>query len=532
MSAALERSLTRGRRLRGDLVARASSGTGYNDQGATGMASLVSLSHGQNTILGDRAGQGQMVNHNEQMRHNTGIVFSCVRAIAQRAAGQPFRVARLLDRSPAKALRPKRDCVPKHLKQVQDRMQLVDDHPILDSLERPNAAMTRWALTFVTLSALEICGKSYWWSYQGDEDAAPGGWTHMPLPPSWVRPLHENGGIFTGYMVRPGNASQEIPVPADEMTYFHYPDLSNPLGALSPLQAIARAVVANESISESQRRAFSNGIWAGYAVTVGKNVDGTGQPNGSRPRLTKSQRGQIMAQFLQAYRGVMNYDNPVILDGIIESVSKISNTPREMDFLKSYGLTKEEISQGFGVNPIIMGQVQGVNKASAAAADDHFCSSCINPKLELLSQIMTTFLAPRFAAPGERLILYYEPAHSNDPELEIEKQKTLMGFAGMTVNELREQLGMQDMPGGNIALLPSTLAPYNLEEAYDFEAEAEAADAATAATQALAAAHAANQPAGGQQGGDPAANPDAGKEGGTKTAGRFPQVGNARKSIW
>jgi hypothetical protein len=65
MSADLERSLTRGRRLRGDLVARASSGTGYNDQGATGMASLVSLSHGQNTILGDLAGQGQMVNHNE-----------------------------------------------------------------------------------------------------------------------------------------------------------------------------------------------------------------------------------------------------------------------------------------------------------------------------------------------------------------------------------------------------------------------------------------------------------------------------------
>jgi phage portal protein BeeE len=230
---------------------------------------------------------------------------------------------------------------------------------------------------------------------------------------------------------------------------------------------MARAVSANESISEAQRRAFNNSIWAGYAVTVGRNPDVNGQ-QGARPALTKEQRGQVINAILQAYRGVINYDQPIILDGLIESITKVSNTPREMDFLKSHALTKEQITQGFGVNPIIMGQVEGVNRASAAAADDIYCSNCINPKLELVSQILTAFVAPRLASGSERLVLYYEPAHAYDPDLELTRWKFLAGLAAADNNEIRTSLGLPPRPGGNVALMPPGVTPYDLETPYDF----------------------------------------------------------------
>lgn len=541
MSHALERALERGRRTRGRLIARAARAPNYNLIGQQGgaTASLLSLAHGQDTILGQIGQQGQMTNHREQERHLTGWVFACVRAIAQRIAGQPIRVARLLDRGTPKAhLTPRREYLPRHLKQQQDRMELVDDHAILDVVERPNTVMTRWALSFVTAATLETTGKSHWWTYK-DEDA-PTGWTILPLPSSWVRPIHAGDKIFSSFMVRPGNATQEIPVPGDEMAYIHYPDPSNPLGALSPLQAISREVVADEAISEATRRSFSNGIWGGYAIRMGRNLDADGKPTGPRARLSRAQRGQIMAAILQAYRGVMNFDQPVILDGLIEDITKISNSPREMEFLKSRGVTKEAISQGFGVNPIILGQVEGANRASAASADDHFCSSCINPKLELISQILTAFVAPRFAAPGERLLLYYEPAHSYDPGLEIQRQQMLLGCGGLEINELRQQIGLQPKPGGDIALMPSSMQPYNLEEEYDFEA---AQEQAQAVAEAHAAAHGAAQGASGAANGPPAGeggqDAAAGRQGGqngqggaAKSAGRFPELGNARKGIW
>jgi intein/homing endonuclease len=53
----------------------------------------------------------------------------------------------------------------------------------------------------------------------------------------------------------------------------------------------------------------------------------------------------------------------------------------------------------------------------------HNCSNCINPKLELVSQILTAFVAPRLASGSERLVLYYEPAHAYDPDLELTRWK-------------------------------------------------------------------------------------------------------------
>src|SRR5205807_2284206 len=108
---------------------------------------------------------------------------------------------------------------------------------------------------------------------------------------------------------------------------------------------------------------------------------------------------QIIMAINQAYRGVTNYGNPLILDGLIEDVKALSRTPAELDFTGSCQLTKARIMQAFGVNPIIAGEIENANRAQAAIADSLFCSATINPKLELLSQWLTKELPPRFDDP-------------------------------------------------------------------------------------------------------------------------------------
>jgi hypothetical protein len=98
----------------------------------------------------------------------------------------------------------------------------------------------------------------------------------------------------------------------------------------------------------------------------------------------------------------------------------------------------------------------------------HNCSNCINPKLELVSQILTAFVAPRLASGSERLVLYYEPAHAYDPDLELTRWKFLAGLAAADNNEIRTSLGLPPRPGGNVALMPPGVTPYDLETSYDF----------------------------------------------------------------
>ena len=130
----------------------------------------------------------------------------------------------------------------------------------------------------------------------------------------------------------------------------------------------------------------------------------------------------------------MGRDEPLVLDGMIESVQKFSNTAEEMEFLKSGVTTKARIMQTFGVNPIVVGEVAGANRASAAAADAHFCQTCVNPKITLLSQCLTEWLGPMF---GDGLKSLIEPAVSDDSDTKLQWATLLAMNGAISAPELR-----------------------------------------------------------------------------------------------
>lgn len=107
----------------------------------------------------------------------------------------------------------------------------------------------------------------------------------------------------------------------------------------------------------------------------------------------------------------------MILDGLIEDVKTLSNTPIEMDYLKSGAFTKERIMQGFGVNAIIAGQIEGSNRASSDAADRHFVDYTVNPKIELVSQTLTGWL--RYVYNDPSLTVWIEKCVSQDADTSL-----------------------------------------------------------------------------------------------------------------
>jgi phage portal protein BeeE len=373
----------------------------------------------------------------EQLRHFTGWVYASVRPIAQKIAGQPIRVGRA-------------SAGPKRVKQAAHggnplasrgfSVGALDDHPVLQLLADPNDLMVAWSLVYSTVASLELTGCSLWWLPELD-----GRRQVFPIPTSWIQAT-EGTTRFERWLIRPpSHAAEPLPIDAAEACYFSYPNPADPHGTWSPLQAAGAAVDADESITASQRSMFSRGIHPSHAVIVGKN-DATGR----RPELTGAQQRQIIRAIRERYGSVYHHGEPIILDGLIEDIKRLSNTPEEMDWLNSGKATKGRITQGFGTNPIIMGELEGANRASALAAEIHFADFTVNPKIELISQCLTEWLGPMFAADGERLAIWIEPVVPRDADMELRRYQVLGQFGAVTVNELRAWAGLPEVDFGGV----------------------------------------------------------------------------------
>jgi len=351
----------------------------------------------------------------EQLKHFRGWVYSSIRPIAQRIAGQPIHVGRLGSERRLGT------------KSAGNHPEPLDSHEILDLLADPNDLMVSWSLMFSTVASLELTGRSLWW--------LPGKKQILPIPSSWLVGF-QGTTRFEAFKVRPPGTAQAFDLSADECCYFSYPDPADPHGAVSPLQAVGGAVDADEAMTVSQTAIFRQGIHPTHVIRVGKDSEGI------RPRLSAAQQRQIISAVRQRYAGVERSGEPLILDGLIEDVSRLSNTVEEMDYLQSGKMVRERIQQGFGTSPYIIGGSEPGSRAASAVASQHFCDYTVNPKLRLMSECMTEWLSPMF---GGGLRIWIEPAVAHDAEMALRWAEMLARNGVITAHELR-RLAPLDLP--------------------------------------------------------------------------------------
>lgn len=380
---------------------------------------------------------GNLVQRNDFFRSTAhldyfrGWVYASIRPIAQKIAGQTVKVGRKV--AMAKRAKSKVD------------FEEIEAHPLAEKLCNPNSLMTGWALMFTTVATLELAGKQLWWFCEdGDHTDI------YPIPPNWIVEITGTTRREVFHVRPPRYAGEPIPIPAKQAVYFSYPNPADPHGSWSPLQATGLAVKTDEALQKSQLVTFEEGFKPKHALIVGETKDSSGV--GYRPQLTSPQRRQLIASLKKLYSGFTKNGEPLILDGMIEDVKKLSNNPDEMDFLDSGKTTKERICQIFGTNPVIMGQLEGANRASSFAAKEHFAEFTCNPKIELLNQTLTTTLGPRYAKKNENLVVWMEPIVPADAEMELKKYELAARSSVVTVNEFRSWMELAPVDWGDVPI--------------------------------------------------------------------------------
>lgn len=375
----------------------------------------------------------------QQLAAFRGWPFACINALASRIAGQAIHVG--ARRAGIKT--------PKEL----------ESHALIDLLNDPNDLQVAWSLWYFTVASLELTGRCLWWRTRIDKREQL-----LPLPTSWLTGMR-GATKFEAFTIRPAGSAEEFDIPADEAVWFSYPSPTGLRDSVSPLQAAAYAVDTDDQIQRSQLAAFHNGIFPKHAIIVGKSAGPDGSVStGSRPRLSGVQRRQLTRAVLELYRGSVKDGSPIILDSMIEDIKKLSMGPAEMDWTESGKSVKARITQIFGVNPIILGEIENANRASSLAAEEHLAST-INPKLRLLAATLNEWLCPHYPVAGGRTVVWFDEYVPHDPEMQLRRFQLLAQSGAISADELRAWAGLPPVPHG-LGSMPIP-APTSIQDALE-----------------------------------------------------------------
>jgi len=425
-------------------------------------------------VLNRRRSPFSIVSAQRQYEHYSGRPYAAIRVISHRISAQPIYLARRvvdeqrsLQRMIERGLFSKRS-LPQWISRWLDltKYELIEQHPLLDVLASPNEWMIQQQLIDFTITNLLVTGRAFWVIAQSTRTGVP--WDIVPIPTTWIQPVHDPQP-FSSWLVRPPTVSDKEGIKVDKryVLHFYIPDPSNPYGAISPLNMLSRAVLNDEAIAEAQHSTFRNEGMPSVALIAGEEADlVAGGSGGGAVALTPEQRQEIVDWFRREYAGVAKYGLPLVLDAIIKDVKILSRNPKEMAFLESSGVTKEQIFEGYGVPAVAAGQVENVTRESASVADRHLCQNTINPIIRTVSQTIQRGLVPLFSVRGERLVLWIEEAWPVDQALELEKWNFATGYFAPTINEVRRFLGLEPLPGGDVVVVPqrARLVDLNGEE--------------------------------------------------------------------
>src|SRR5699024_4359562 len=143
----------------------------------------------------------------------------------------------------------------------------------------------------------------------------------------------------------------------------------------------------------------------------------------------------------------------------------MSLTPAEVDFIETRNLTRKEICAVYGVPEAMIVGMGDANRASAETVRRTCWLDTIVPLLDELACTLTNELAREF---GIDIRLNYDVScvpglqDNHAEKMEVAKALHSMGVPFNVINEILE-LGFDDVEGGDVGYLPSSLLPTNID---------------------------------------------------------------------
>lgn len=312
------------------------------------------------------------------------------------------------------------------------------EHELLELLYRVNPEMTKY--NFLQLSCIyrDLLGASPWiLSKTNPNDKLPS--NLFIARPEFFKVERDDSGQVLGYVYEIGSYKRTFA--KEEVIFLKNYNPKNPDKGIGVIEAVRQTAENDDYILQSNSNLLKNDARPSGFLEIEGNAG-----KGMISRLKK--------EFKQKFQGYENSYQVQVLEGGMK-FKPVSLPPKDLDFIESRKMNRDEILSIFGVPKPVLGVFEDVNRASAVAAEYVFNKWTLEPLATELIEQLNEFLVPMF---GKDLWLDFEPLARADEELDL-KRKTEGWNKWLTTNEIRLMEGLQAVSGGDYIYMPLSSMP-------------------------------------------------------------------------
>lgn len=315
-----------------------------------------------------------------------------------------------------------------------------DIHPLRTLLQRPSPRQSGMAFMESIASHLLLAGNAY---IEGVFGNAGKPLELYALRPDRMQIVPGANGLPQAfeYKVNGRTRSLESDPVTGHSSVLHIKNF-NPLNdwyGMSPIEAAARSIDQHNVVAEHNLALLQNGGRPSGALVF--------KPGVNARHLTDAQRMSLRQDLQRVYEGSANAGRIMLLEGDCHW-QEMGLSPKDLDFIEGKSFSAREISQAFGVPPMLVGIPGDATFANFKEARYHLWEETIIPLLELIIDELNLWLCPFF---GEELLLSYDP--DSIAALALRRETTWAKVASadfLTVNEKRQAVGYSPLPNGDV----------------------------------------------------------------------------------
>lgn len=356
------------------------------------------------------------------------LVFSCIKKLYTSAIEPPLTL----------------------MKKGTDGDELVEEHPILDVLDRPNMHMSFGDIVTHLILNLFLTGAGYWWEIRNQAGMLTGIW---PIPTAWVNEMWSSGELIGFQIKQPSKGP--VNVGPNELMWIKFPDPLNPVGFIAPLEP------ALHDVETDQER-------ESYIIEMLKNAKVPGFVLKQKDPWTELQMRRANAK-LEDKIGRGARGGALFVSGENADIELVAPL-KDLDWPGLASLSETRICSVFGVPPILVGLRSGLDRATysnAEQAETHFVQNTMVSLWIMLQESYTRNLLQNEGITDHWFhydLSVVRQLQENEDEL---SDRALKQFHGglITRNEGREMIGRDafNKDVGDVTLQPINLIEVGLD---------------------------------------------------------------------
>ena len=229
----------------------------------------------------------------------------------------------------------------------------------------------------------------------------------------------------------------------EEMVWLRYFNPLEEYAGLSPLAPLRLSADMGLDALKFNRNFFKNSAQPDVIFTIEES-------------MSDEEVEEFYQRWEKRYKGPGNAHRPAIAS-FIKDIKTLGLNHREMEFIQSLRWSLEDVSRTYGVPMPLLSDLQRATFANINTAERLFWRNTMIPEMKFLEEQLNEKLLPLLGYPDLRVEFDLKAIEAlrEDENSRVQREMNLLDRGVLTINEVRRQRNLPDVPWGDMPLGPA-----------------------------------------------------------------------------